>query len=298
MPKPTLHCETAAAGAAASPATALAVAGVRPRKSRGQSFLAQRSVAARIVAAAQIQPGDRLIEIGPGLGILSDEMVRHPLRKLILVEIDARLAAALESRFCGDARVTVINEDFINVDVNRLAGGSSVKIIGNLPFNVAGAILERLCGCRETVSRMILMFQREVAERIRARTGDSKYAALSVYTALYWQIREHFRVAAGSFHPKPKVDAEVLVFAPHATMPFRPAEEGGVLATIRACFSAPRKTLRNALAGGLRIESGGAQSALARAGIDPSARAARLAVDDFVRLSRVLGAAATSRRHA
>ena len=298
MPKPTLHCETGAAGAAASPATALAVAGVRPRKSRGQSFLAQRSVAARIVAAAQIQPGDRLIEIGPGLGILSDEMVRHPLRKLILVELDARLAAALESRFRDDARVTVINEDFINVDVNRLAGGSSLKIIGNLPFNVAGAILERLCGCRETVSRMILMFQREVAERIRARTGDSNYAALSVYTALYWQVREHFRVAAGSFHPKPKVDAEVLVFAPHATMPFRPAEEGGVLATIRACFSAPRKTLRNALAGGLRIESGGAESALARAGIDPSARAARLAVDDFVRLSRVLGAAATSRRHA
>jgi len=298
MPKPTLHCETAAARAAARPATALAVAGVRPSKSHGQNFLVQRSVAARIVAAAQIQPGDQLIEIGPGLGILSEEMVRHPLRKLILVELDARLAAALESRFRDDARVTVANEDFIKVDLNRLAGGSSLKIIGNLPFNLAGAILERLCGYRETVSRMILMFQREVAERIRARAGARNYAALSVYTALYWQVGEHFRVAAGSFHPKPKVDAEVVVFAPHVTMPFRPEEEGGVLATIRACFSAPRKTLRNALAGGLSIELAAAQAALARAGIDPSARAARLVVDDFVRLSRVLGPAAASRRYA
>src|SRR2546428_713589 len=83
-----------------------------------------------------------------------------------------------------------------------LAGSSSLKIIGNLPFNLAGAILERLCGYRETVSRMILMFQREVAERIRARAGARSYAALSVYTALYWQVGEHFRVAAGSFHPK------------------------------------------------------------------------------------------------
>ena len=137
----------------------------------------------------------------------------QPHRSLTLVELDARLAVRLQERF---ADVRVVNADFLAIDFKALIDDSPVKVIGNLPFNVAAAILRKLCDNSRSISRMVLMFQREVAARIRATPGDDAYGALSVFTALYWKIEQHFIVAAGSFHPRPKVDAEVLAFAPHA----------------------------------------------------------------------------------
>ena len=135
---------------------------------------------------------------------------------------------------------------------------------------------------------MVLMFQREVAERIRARPDQPGYAMLSVVSALYWEIDSHFRVTAGSFHPKPKVDAEVLIMRPRVPAPFADNEEGAVIETVRAAFSSRRKTLRNALSSGLKIVPARAQAALERAAIDPGARAETLAAADFVRLARAL----------
>jgi 16S rRNA (adenine1518-N6/adenine1519-N6)-dimethyltransferase len=273
------------------PAGALALAGVTPHKSRGQNFLVQPRVADRIVAAAEITCGDDVIEIGPGLGILSDRLAQQPVRRLLLVELDDRLAAQLRERFADQPRVTVINKDFLTLDPRDLLALDSaapLRVVANLPFNVAAAILERLCAMQTAISRMVLMFQREVAERIRARPGSRDYGALSAFTSLYWGVTDHFRVAAGSFHPKPRVDAEVLTFTPHLPMPFAPAEERAVLATVRASFSAPRKTLRNAVGKALAIDSEALEAAFARASIDPAARAATLAVDDFVRLARAL----------
>jgi 16S rRNA (adenine1518-N6/adenine1519-N6)-dimethyltransferase len=141
------------------------------------------------------------------------------------------------------------------------------------------------------VRRMVLMFQREVAERIRARPGERAYSALSVFTTLYWETREHFRVAAGNFNPVPRVDAEVVVFAPHERATFAPADEAAILETIRAAFSAPRKTVRNALAGALSAAPDTVVGALGRAGIDHAARPATLSVEDFVRLASALESA-------
>jgi 16S rRNA (adenine1518-N6/adenine1519-N6)-dimethyltransferase len=286
------------------PAGALAIAGVRPHKSKGQNFLVQPRVADRIVEAAEIADGDDVIEIGPGLGILSERIAERPVRRLILIELDERLAAQLTDRFAGDARVTVINkdflsgeprdflscapDDFVTIESREIPCGPPLRVVANLPFNVAAAILERLCGMHTQIARMVLMFQREVAERIRARPGADNYGALSVYTAMYWEIGGHFRVAAGNFHPKPKVDAEVLTFAPRIPMPFAPEEERTVLATVRAAFSAPRKTLRNAVGRALAIESSSLEAAFTMASIDPAARVATLAVGDFVRLARAL----------
>jgi 16S rRNA (adenine1518-N6/adenine1519-N6)-dimethyltransferase len=308
------------------PADALASAGVRPHKSKGQNFLVQPRVADRIVEAAEIARGDDVIEIGPGLGILSERIAERPLRRLILIELDERLALRLRERFAGDLRITVINRDFLAVpapdifaiasrDIFAFAGqdlfevaprdcvntprsavpdacemvhDAPVRVVANLPFNVAAAILERLCTMQARIARMVLMFQREVAERIRARPGAGNYGALSVYTAMYWGITGHFRVAAGSFHPKPKVDAEVLTFAPRRPLPFAPEEEIAVLATVRAAFSAPRKTLRNAVGKALAIDSAMLEAAFERAALDPAARAATLAAGDFVRLARAL----------
>jgi 16S rRNA (adenine1518-N6/adenine1519-N6)-dimethyltransferase len=267
----------------------LAAAGVRPRKSRGQNFLIQPAVADQIVAAAELRPNDEVVEIGPGLGILSDRIARAGVRRLWLVELDAGLARRLESAFAGHPAVRVVCRDFLDVDLAALAERPPVKVIGNLPFSAAAAILRRLDAAHALIGRMVLMFQREVAERIRARPGERTWSALSAFTALYWETALHFRVAAGNFRPKPKVDAEVIVFSPSSRMPFAPEHERAVLSTIRAAFSAPRKTLRNALAT-LRAPQATVAAALAEAGIDPSARAATLGVTDFVRLARELAA--------
>ncbi|HEY6417699.1 MAG TPA: 16S rRNA (adenine(1518)-N(6)/adenine(1519)-N(6))-dimethyltransferase RsmA [Candidatus Binataceae bacterium] len=269
-------------------AAALSAAGVRPSKSRGQNFLVSAAVADRIVASAKLRAGRAVVEIGPGLAILTERIAAQPIRRLILVELDARLAATLQERFGGDPRVRVIPSDFLEIDLASLIEHPPITIAGNLPFNAAAAILKKLCAHARMIDRMVLMFQREVAERIRAHPGDAAYSALSVYTALYWNIDSHFRVAAGSFHPRPKVDAEVLVFTPLDSFLFEPAEERRVLDTIRASFSAPRKTLRNALSHALGLSATKAVTALERAAISPAVRAETLAVADFVQLSRAL----------
>jgi 16S rRNA (adenine1518-N6/adenine1519-N6)-dimethyltransferase len=270
---------------ASRPAPALARAGVRPAKSRGQNFLTSGGIADRIVAAAKLVETDSIVEIGPGLGILTEKIATRPRRSLALVELDSRLASRLQERFTD---VRVINADFLAIDFAALAGDSSVKVIGNLPFNVAAAILRKLSDNSRMISRMVLMFQREVAARIRATPGDDAYGALSVFTALYWKIDLHFTVAAGSFHPRPKVDAEVLAFSPLATQRFDAEDERDVLETVRASFSAPRKTIRNALSHALGIDAAQAARALERAAVDPGTRAETLGVPDFLRLARAL----------
>ena len=288
MRKPILRFSAGAAVSADRPRSALARAGVRPRKSRGQNFLVQERIAERIVALAGLAAGDVVIEIGPGLGVLSVIALRSPLTRLILVELDERLAAGLQTRFGHDPRVTVLNQDVLKVDLARLVEAPGpVKVLGNLPFNIAAAILERLCARSRSIARMVLMFQREVADRIRARPGGREYGALTVFAALYWEASEYFRVAAGSFHPRPKVDAAVLVLEARAAR-LSGVAEAAVRETIRAAFSAPRKTIRNSLAGGLALPSVATEKALVRAGIDPLTRPATLSVEDFVRLSRVL----------
>jgi 16S rRNA (adenine1518-N6/adenine1519-N6)-dimethyltransferase len=277
--------------APAAVAAELEAAGVRPRKSRGQNFLIQPGIADRIVAAAAIAPGDEVVEVGPGLGILSDRILRAGVRRLWLVELDARLAERLESAFAGHPVVRVVCRDFLEVELAQLVERPPVKVIGNLPFNAAAAILRRLDEMRGAIGRMVLMFQREVAERIRAHAGERTYSALSVFTALYWETREHFRVAAGNFRPAPRVDAEVIVFTPHARAPFAPAGEAALLGAIRAAFSAPRKTIRNALAGALEAAPETIADALAGAAIDPTARPATLSIADFVRLAEALARA-------
>jgi 16S rRNA (adenine1518-N6/adenine1519-N6)-dimethyltransferase len=269
------------------PAWALKSAGVRPSRSRGQNFLVQPGVATQIVNAAGIEAGDTVVEIGPGLGALTERIIGAGPRKLTLIELDGRLAATLAARFGGNARVKVLNRDFLMVTSSEF-GGERLKVIGNLPFSVAAAILRHLSDYRESIVRMVLMFQREVGQRIRALPGARNYGSLSVFSSLYWEILGHFRVAAGSFHPRPKVDAEVLIMEPRCERDFNPAEESDVRATVRAMFSAPRKTIRNSLSGGLNIDSNAIEAALELANIDPSLRPAMLDRSQLIALARIL----------
>ncbi len=273
---------------------ALAAAGLRPSKSRGQNFLTQGAVADRIVEAAALAAGDEVIEIGPGLGILTERILERGVRRLTLVELDHRLAARLASIYSGDTRVRIIESDFLEVDLAALAERLPVKVIGNLPFSSAGAIFRKLCGDHRMISAAVLMFQREVGERLRAAPGDPAYSALSVFAALYFEIDLHFRVAAGSFHPKPRVDAEVLRFRPLARLPFETSEEAQVLDVVRASFAARRKTIRNSLLQATKMGPRRIAEILAAARIDPGARAESLSVGDFVSLARAIAKAPAS----
>jgi len=276
------------AGSHSRPSAHLAAAGVRPSKGRGQNFLVQAAIAERIVAMAQLGRDDEVIEIGPGLGILTGRILDHPIRVLRLIELDSRLAAQLRERFGGVANLEIIEADVLEFDLAGAIERPPVKILGNLPFNVAAAVLRKLSDYRQFIARMVLMFQREVADRIRAHPDEPDYAALSVYTALDWEIERHFRVDAGSFHPRPKVDAEVLLFTARTHPVCDDAERERVIEVIRAGFSSPRKMVRNNLSVALEIPPAQVQTALERAYIDTRARAEALSVLDFVRLARCL----------
>jgi 16S rRNA (adenine1518-N6/adenine1519-N6)-dimethyltransferase len=271
----------------AKPGRALRAAGVTPAKSRGQNFLVQGAIADRIVAMADLRGGDEVLEIGPGLGILSERILAAPISILHLVEMDRQLAARLRQRLAH--RVNLVEADFMKIDLGQVVTRrNGVKVIGNLPFNVAAAILRKLGEARDLICRMVLMFQREVGERLRACAGEPAYGALSVLTALDWEIAQHFRVEAGSFHPRPKVDAEVLCFVPrHAPLCSDPLRSG-VREVIRAGFAVRRKNLRNALSAGLRMSPQSVELALRAAKIEPSERAERLTPQDFVRLAAAI----------
>jgi 16S rRNA (adenine1518-N6/adenine1519-N6)-dimethyltransferase len=268
------------------PARALKAAGVWPSKSRGQNFLVQESVAAQIVSAAEVAAGDTVVEIGPGLGILTERIISAGPRRLTLVESDARLATMLSARLPDD-RVRLLNQDFLMVTRSEL-GGDRFKVVGNLPFSVAARILRHLCDYRESIVRMVLMFQREVGDRIRALPGARNYGALSAFSSLYWQIVGHFRVAAGSFYPHPKVDAEVLIMEPRMELDFNGTDEADVRATIRAAFSAPRKTIRNSLANALGVHIDRIEAALEIGKIDPRLRPAMLDCSRLIALAGIL----------
>lgn len=267
--------------------TVLDAAGVIPSKSKGQNFLTQGAIADRIVAAADLGPADQVVEIGPGLGVLTERILQREVRSLIVVELDRALARRLREKFVEDGRVSVIEADFVKINFRSLVSGRA-KIVGNLPFNAAAAIFRMLCDHHDLIASIVAMFQREVGERIRAGPGDPGHSALSVYAALYFDIDLHFRVSAGNFHPKPRVDAEVLRFRARGDPLFESSEEARLLDTVRASFSAPRKMIRNSLATGLKIASEEAARALASARIDSSARAESLSAEDFVRLARAL----------
>jgi 16S rRNA (adenine1518-N6/adenine1519-N6)-dimethyltransferase len=276
--------------AADSPGQALRAAGVTPSKKRGQNFLAQGAVADRIVAMADLGAGDEVVEIGPGLGVLSERILAAPISMLHLIEVDRELAARLRQRLAGavNPAVNLIEADLLQVDLRQIIGHPPIKVIGNLPFNVAAAILRKLGEVRDLIGRMVLMFQREVGERLRAGAGDSAYGALSALTALDWEIPRHFRVEAGSFHPRPKVDAEVICFVPARASVCPPQLRSMVTGVIRAGFAIRRKNLRNALSAGLRMRPQGVEAALGMANIAPSERAERLDLQDFVRLAAAI----------
>jgi 16S rRNA (adenine1518-N6/adenine1519-N6)-dimethyltransferase len=271
---------------------ALAAAGLRPRKRWGQHFLCDAAVARRIVDAAEIGPDGAVLEIGPGLGALTEELARRAAR-LDLVEIDRALAARLRERFAGDARVRVVTGDVLELPLGDILGTAPTTVVANLPYNVASPVLFRLLELRARVPRAVLMLQLEMAERLTARPGSKVYGASSVLVQAFAEVRIAFRVSRRSFLPPPDVDSAVVdVRWSHA--PRADVDDPDLFrAVVRAAFGQRRKMLRNALRPLVEARHGAAgspEAVLRAAGIDPAARAETLDLAAFARLTRAVQA--------
>lgn len=262
----------------------------RPRKRFGQHFLVRPEIAGRIVDLAQLRAGETVLEIGPGQAALTDELHGRGVR-LILVEVDRDLAAQLRLRYAGADDVRIIEADVLKVDLAALlAGELPLAVVANLPYNISTPILMRLVERPETYRRLVLMLQREVAERLCAAPGGREYGALSVAVQLVAAARIALQVPRTAFRPQPKVDSAVVIIEPFADAPLTASERAAVRRVTRGLFNQRRKQLGNLV----RHLTPDAAGVLAGLGIDPRRRPETLEPQDFVRLTRAIVAAAPS----
>jgi 16S rRNA (adenine1518-N6/adenine1519-N6)-dimethyltransferase len=277
-----------------SPANLLKAWNLRARKELGQNFLKDTAIAASIVDLAGVGPRDTVVEIGAGLGVMTVVLGRLA-RQVIAVEKDRALVPLLRAELLAQAlpQVRIVEEDILKLDLVELAGGKPAHLIvlGNLPYNISSQVVVRLIRQRQVVRRAVLMFQKELAQRLCAGPGSKTYGRLSVLLQYCAEIKYLKDVGAGQFHPRPKVDSAVVGIT------FRPriapaADDEGLFArVVQAAFGQRRKTLRNALAGGfLPLKLQESAALLEASGIDPRRRAETLSVAEFVALSNRIGA--------
>ncbi len=264
---------------------ALAAAGLRPRKRWGQHFLCDPAVARRIVETAELGPRSVVLEIGPGLGALTDGLAARAGR-LYLVEIDPGLATRLAAQYANDPRVRVVAGDVLSLPLGELVSEPSATVVANLPYNIALPVLFRLLDLRARFPRAVVMLQREMAARLAARAGSADYGITSVLLQAFAELRVAFGVSRRSFLPCPDVDSAVVDIrwsvAPRAEV----GDPELFREVVRSAFGQRRKMLRNALAALAARRGVTATGALARAGIAPAARAETLDLAAFARLAR------------
>jgi 16S rRNA (adenine1518-N6/adenine1519-N6)-dimethyltransferase len=250
---------------------------LHPKKRLGQNFLADEAALQKVVAAAELQPGDTVLEIGPGLGSLTRHLARAAQR-VIAVEVDQGLLPALEDTLRPFGNVDVIQADILRLNLAAVPGlASGYVVVANIPYYITSAIVRHLVEASVAPSRIVLTVQREVAERIAAQPGDMSLLAVSVQ--FYAVPHIVARLPAGAFYPRPEVDSAVirLDVRPQPAVPV--ADVDSFFRVVRAGFSQKRKQLRNALGGGLRLSSAQADALLAQAGVDGQRRAETLALE-------------------
>jgi 16S rRNA (adenine1518-N6/adenine1519-N6)-dimethyltransferase len=247
----------------------------RARKRFGQHFLTDRHYLGRIVAAIDPKPGDAMVEIGPGTGLLTDELAER-VQRLHVVEIDRDLAAGLRARFAPD-RVVVHEADALEFDFTTLP--APLRVVGNLPYNVSTPLLFRVAEIADRVADCVFLLQKEVVQRMVAAPATPDYGRLSVMLQYRFAMAKALDVPPGAFTPPPKVDSAVVRMRPLAAERPRARDDALFASLVAAAFSQRRKTLRNAIRGLVP------DTAYARAGIDPVRRGETLGVAEFVALA-------------
>lgn len=257
------------------------------RKSLGQHFLSDPRILTRIAEALAPDPTETVVEIGPGRGALTDELIRRA-RRVIAIELDRALAARLRERYAGDARVSVIEEDVLRVDMESVTGGE-YALVGNVPYYITTPIIFRSLE-PPRASRAVFLLQREVADRLTAPPGGREYGALSVNVQAVATAEVLFGVPAGAFHPPPKVESAVVRLTPRVD-PVIPVEaEDRFRAFVQAAFGLRRKQMRRVLRTILQVDASEADGLLRAAEIPADVRPETLSPAQFARLVQAVGA--------
>ena len=250
-----------------------------PKKRFGQHFLHDRHVVQRIVDSFAPAPGEAIVEIGPGLGALTGELLRRA-REMHAVELDRDLIARLEADCAALGTLHLHQADALTFPFCGLARpGERLRLIGNLPYNISTPLLFRLFAQIGCIRDMCFMLQKEVVDRLAAEPDTSDYGRLSVMTQIHCRVEPLFNVGSGAFTPPPKVDSAVVRLVPHPAPPVAIADFHRFADVVRLAFAQRRKTLRNSLRGMIDAE------VMVRAGVDPVRRAETLSLAEFAALA-------------
>ena len=262
--------------------------GLRPSRGLGQNFLSNQAVLERIVAAAELTPDDAVLEIGAGLGTLTELLARDAGR-VVAVELDERLIPVLQSTLAGFENATLIQGDILALDPAALINASNFqyKVVANLPYYITSAVLRHLLEASLKPQCIVVTVQREVAERIVAKPG--KMSLLAVSVQFYGRPRLLFRVKPGSFYPSPEVESAAVRVDLYPTPLVGVEDAETFFRVVRAGFSQRRKQLRNTLAAGLRRSPAEVAAKLEMVGVDPRRRAQTLSLEEWVGVARALG---------
>jgi len=260
--------------------------GFKPRKSLGQHFLVDEAVLERILSAVELSPGDIVVEIGPGLGILTEGLAKRGA-KVIAVELDSKLVALLKKRLAPFPDVKIIRADILKVTPQQLLQNNltasefirGYKVIANLPYYITSPVLNHFLEAQSRPSEMVVMVQKEVGEAIAAAPG--KMSFLSVRTQFYSKPAIISYVPAASFYPPPKVDSVILRLNVYSQPPIEVSDVAGFFDIVMHGFSSPRKQLRNSLAHSFKMPPRQVVSLLEKAGIEARRRAETLSLEEW-----------------
>ncbi|MEL0636213.1 MULTISPECIES: 16S rRNA (adenine(1518)-N(6)/adenine(1519)-N(6))-dimethyltransferase RsmA [Marinomonas] len=253
----------------------------KARKRFGQNFLHDHGVIRRIVACIGPRKGQKIVEIGPGKGALTEGII-SVTERMDVVELDRDLIPILKVNLFRFPELTVHEADAMKFDFASLATEQRIRVVGNLPYNISTPLIFHLLSQASAIEDMHFMLQKEVVDRLAARPGDSLYGRLSVMAQYYCDVESLFIVGPESFDPAPKVDSAIVRMTPHKILPFPVVDIKTLEDTVRIGFHQRRKTLRNNYKGVLDNED------FELLEIDPSLRPERLDVADFVRIANLV----------
>lgn len=258
---------------------------IRPTRSMGQNFLTSTEVVEDIVEIAGVRPNDLVIEIGPGMGILTRQLLTAGAR-VIGVELDRELAELLRRELGHVDRFTLVEQDARYLDITSLTGGEPYLVVANLPYSVATVIIRSFMEAPHPPKRMAVMVQKEVAERMTAQPGDMSLLGLA--TALYADASIAMVIPPDVFLPPPKVDSAVVVLHSRDTLPGTDASRDRLFELATMAFQRKRKTISNGLAQGLSLPKPDVDAKLQAAGIDPMRRPQTLSVHDWLTIAEAI----------
>lgn len=262
------------------------------RKKFGQNFLIDGNILDKIIESAQITREDCILEIGPGIGTLTQRLAEEA-GEVVAVEIDKNLIPILEETLAGYGNVTILNEDILKVDINGIVeehGGKPIKVVANLPYYITTPIIMALFENHVPLQSVTIMVQKEVADRMRVGPGTKEYGALSLAVQYYAKPEIITKVPASCFMPRPNVDSTVIRLARYEKPPVEVQDEEWLFAIIRASFNQRRKTLANGLAnaGNLALGRQQVEETLAGMGLPAAVRGETLTLEQFAELSNRL----------